>query len=256
MGRKRKVIGQCHLCGSERPLTFEHTPGEECYNNRRLRLTRGEDAFADGDDLDQLRYIIVQRGLGAETLCEDCNSRTGGWYGREFTKWTRQGARALGCTRGQRDSLVVFPFRLHPLRVIKQALLLFVSTCGPHFLTKREELRATLLNREAQGLPGDIRVYLYLAADRVRVTGIMASTALGIGRVRVMAEFAFPPFGYLITFDSEKPDPRLLDISFFSHHGFWDEREWSLPVALLPVYTPFVADYRDRESVLREAALN
>lgn len=245
--------GLCHLCGFERELTFEHTPGEECFNDQRLRVTRGEDTFADAEDLDHLRYSIEQRGLGIDSLCGPCNSNTGSWYGGDFTHWTRQGARALGFTRGP-GSTIAFPFRLRPLRVVKQALLLFVSTCGPQFLTKHEPLRAMLRNCEARGLPDYMRVYAYLVAERARVTGVMGS--LGAGRARALAEFAFPPFGYVLSFDPEPPDSRLLDITFFANHGYDEQPSWSLPLAELSIYTPFVGDYRDRERVLREAARN
>lgn len=247
--------GMCHLCGFERELTFEHTPGEQCFNGQRLRVTRGEDAFADAEDLDHLRYSIEQRGLGVDSLCGPCNSNTGARYGRAFTSWTRQGARALGFTRGP-DSTLVFPFRLRPLRVVKQALLLFVSTCGPQFLSKHEELRVMLLTPEARGLPRYMRVFAYLVAERARVTGIMGALSLGAGRARALAEFAFPPFGYVLSFDSERPDWRLLDISFFADHSYDEQVTWSLPLTELSIYTPFVGDYRDRERVLRDAAFN
>lgn len=255
MGRKRTVPGRCHLCGEESELTFEHTPGKGCFNNQRVHVTRGEDAFADAEDLDHLRYSIEQRGLGVHSLCGHCNNRTGGWYGDDFIGWTRQGARALAFTRGP-GSTIAFPFQLRPLSVAKQALLLFVSTCGPHFLEAHEPLRRVLLNPEARGLPSYLHLYAYLVAERVRVTGVMARGNLRAGRARALAEFAFPPFGYVLSFDPEPPDSRLLDISSFANLSYRETVTWRLLLFELSIYTPFVGDYRDRQRVLRDAAAN
>ena len=69
-----------------------------------------------------------------------------------------------------------------------------------------------------------------------------------------MSEIAFPPMGYLMTIDSDPPDPRLIDISLFGKYQFSDRRSISLKLPVLPVYTFVPGDYRNRDTAEREAA--
>lgn len=55
------------------------------------------------------------------------------------------------------------------------------------------------------------------------------------------------PFGYIMTFESDPPDPNLIDITFFSHHAWTDWRDLHLPMPRRPVHTYFPADFRTKE---------
>ncbi len=64
-----------------------------------------------------------------------------------------------------------------------------------------------------------------------------------------MNEISFPPFGYLLTFDSEPPDNRLFEITHFSHYSYNERKEMWLRLTVLPTYLPYPGDYRTKERI-------
>lgn len=244
----------CSICGETRKLSFEHVPPSAAFNDRPLIVERFDEFVRDRRHLDDLRGEISQRGLGQYTLCEPCNSKTGHWYGPAFCHWTYTGMHLL--PRFERGELRSAPFRIYPLRVVKQIMTMFASTNGPGFCQSNTWLKSFILQPRLRWWEADIRLWVALAAwGRGRTSGIMATMESASWRTCVLSEIAFPPFVYVLTFDSPAPDPRFLDITFFSDSGVDDERELSLPLVRLPIYTPFGGDYRDRDTVLAEANL-
>lgn len=59
-----------------------------------------------------------------------------------------------------------------------------------------------------------------------------------------------------MTLDSEVPDKRPIDISFFGDYQYKDRKEFSFRLPVLPVYTYFPADYRNRDQMLAEGEEN
>ena len=39
-------VGKCALCGREGPLSYEHIPPREAFNDKRVRTITGDDYFA------------------------------------------------------------------------------------------------------------------------------------------------------------------------------------------------------------------
>jgi hypothetical protein len=114
-----------------------------------------------------------------------------------------------------------------------------------------------VLNREAMGLDPKYRFYLYYnAGNRSRMIGGSGMLDIETGKIRVLSEVTFPPLGYVLMFSGEAPDPRLVDITHFSRSLYNDYRDVSLRLPVLPVYTQYPGDYRDGETVLREAEEN
>ena len=71
------------------------------------------------------------------------------------------------------------------------------------------------------------------------------------------SEFTFPPFGFVLTFNSPAPDERLTDITYFAdEYAYNQKRTIWLRLPVLPIYTFFPGDYRDRDQVLKEAGQN
>jgi len=244
------VNGNCHICGRACLLSFEHVPPRAAFNDRQMILTPGDRLI--GMDLDRPRGQVRQGGAGGYTLCRDCNSNTGAWYGRACVEWTYQARIVLDRALGQ--PAVHNAYRIHPLRVLKQVLCMFFSANGPGFAPKNEELVRLVLNKEARGLPPQYRVYAFFnTSQRARQTGIYGK--LTGGEPHVGSEIAFPPLGYLMTFESAPP-AGLADISFMADAAYNEERDVLLTLPLLPVYTYLPGDYRDRETARRDAERN
>src|SRR5438128_728806 len=123
---RRKVEGHCHLCGAYGPLSFEHVPPKAAFNDRPVKIFRGEDVFALGpDDSPAGEGAISQRGVGAYTLCGRCNNATGRWYSKRFAAWCQQGMETLIRSDGQ--PTLVYLHYLLPLAIIKQIATMFFS---------------------------------------------------------------------------------------------------------------------------------
>lgn len=247
---KAPILGTCHLCGSYTKLSFEHVPPKAAFNNRPVKriigdvLLRGRAAL---EDMENMKGRTQQLGAGDYTLCERCNNDTGAWYGNAFAEWTWQGARILSLTEGQPS--LYYNFQIFPLRVIKQVLCMFFSANGEKFREAQPELVRLILNREGHYLKPGIRIFTFFnPAPVIRQTGVVGQMNVYTGRRTVMSEITFPPLGYLMTFNSEPPDERLIDISFFAEYRYNDWKEITLRIPALPVYTYLPGDYRPREA--------
>ena len=79
-----KVIeGICKLCGEHKSLTFEHVPPKNAYNKGRYRQIQNN-VLIDDPFLENSKGRLLQGGVGFYSLCEECNSKTGAWYGKSY----------------------------------------------------------------------------------------------------------------------------------------------------------------------------
>ena len=135
---------------------------------------------------------------------------------------------------------------------------MFFSINGVRFREAQPQLERFVLNRESRGLPPHIKIYVgFLHADRSRQAGVAASIKLGDAftatQRRVYSEISFFPFSYILSFDSPSPEHEMLDITFFAGYAYNDFATLHLPIPTLSVYTPFPGDFRNRETVLKQA---
>src|SRR5437667_12057859 len=77
-----RPTGPCCLCGVTGPLSFEHVPPQSAFNKDTVLLAEvkrmlGRDWWPERHNLETTPQ---ERGAGRYTLCEPCNTRTGGWY--------------------------------------------------------------------------------------------------------------------------------------------------------------------------------
>ena len=91
---------------------------------------------------------IYQRGFHALALCEDCNNKTGAWYGTEYARWCQWGHTFMDAMRENPPPLVP-AFNGFPLRIAKQVLVTMIASSGPTLTDRRPDLRDLCLNREA-----------------------------------------------------------------------------------------------------------
>lgn len=247
---RKKVLGNCHICGNYGSLSFEHVPPRAAFNNRPIILKRGLDLI--NSDLDNLKGEIKQKGSGDHTLCPKCNNSTGRWYAKDFAEWAYQGMRILSYTKGKPS--IYYTFHIFPLRVIKQVITMFFSANSLNFRNAYPELVRFVLNKEANHLDEKFKIYCYYnTGTRSRQLGL----AVAINTVKrtkvLMSEIAYPPMGYLLTISSPPPDPRLLDITFMSNYRYNDWKNIPLRLPILPIYTYHAGDYRDKDTVMQQS---
>jgi hypothetical protein len=245
---RRKVFGVCHICGVNAKLSFEHVPPERAFNShpivRRpfLEMLNRE----PGDPLPKGQ--IEQRGLGGYTLCERCNNLTGHWYGPAFVDWCHQGMQII--LRAEGKPSLVYLHHVFPLRIIKQIVTMFFSACRGGLRETAPELEAFVLNPERRYLPPQFDIFTYYNLEGTfRYWGVTSVLRLNTGLISAFAEITFPPFGYVMTFDSAPPDDRLFSLSHFARYDYDEFRTFEMKLPVLPTILSIPGDYRTRDEI-------
>jgi hypothetical protein len=254
MPRKLKQFGPCCICGVEGKLSFEHVPPRSAFNDHPILMANVKEMIGKWDgEIGSIKRKVHQLGAGGYTLCERCNNNTGAWYSKAFADWAYQGFRVLQDAKG--SPALYYQFRIFPLRVIKQIVCMFFSANGPNFRTAHPDLVKFVLNREESFMNPDTRIYVYYNMSPVsRQSGVTGLLKVDKGQRHTFSEIAYVPFGYIMTLESRVPDDRPIDISIFANYRYNDWKEFSLQLPVLPVYTYFPGDYRNRDEVLETAA--
>lgn len=175
-----------------------------------------------------------------------------------------------------RTLLLYYNFRIFPLQVLKQIICMFFSITDDLFACNHPDLVKFVLNKNERHLKSDIRIFAYYnvgphgryiggaSIEKIRLDEIDRDTMENLirriqsdhAKSRVLSEIACIPLGYVMTFGSEKPDNRLVDISVFAQYRYDEYVSIPLRLPVLPVTTYFPGDYRNREQVHRDAEAN
>lgn len=256
MGRK-PIFGNCKICGEYTKLTFEHVPPRAAFNNVAVKNTPFEKLINSEslEDLSRIGGKISQKGAGSHTLCEHCNNNTGSWYANSFVNWSYEGLRLSEYT--ETAPHIDFHFNIVPLQVIKQIICMFFSANQNSFRTNYPDLVRFVLSKKQKYIQKDIRVYVYFnLSDRSRTTGIAKMINFQIHESNVFSEISFPPFGYIMCFDTYPPDDRLAEITHFASYRYNEFAAIPLKIPILPVYSYLPADFRTQEQFDKDRAKN
>jgi hypothetical protein len=247
MSRAKKKTGHCYICGKEGKLSFEHVPPRSAFNDHPVFAADVNKLIGNWDGkLNSVKGKIHQLGSGDYTLCEKCNNNTGAWYGKAFANWAYQAFRIPTSAMGEATQ-----FKIFPLQVIKQIVCMFFSSNGPNFRNVHPDLVKFVLNRDIQYLQPSVHIYTYFNLSNIsRQSGVTGLLNIEKQQVYTFSEVAYFPLGYVMTLESKIPDNRPVDISFFANYRYDEYKEFSFSLPVLPVYTYFPADYRNRDEVL------
>ena len=267
---RKKVFGNCHICGTDTQLTFEHVPPRAAFNDCPVAgkhifelINKNPDEYAAG------KGHISQRGAGAYTLCKQCNNDTGTWYGEAFANFAHQSLNTLEHAKGKPS--LYYPFRIYPLRVIKQIITMFFSVNSDLFRLNHPDLVKFVLNKHERYLNPDIRILVYFnLGPHARFAGGISISTTEIDPNEVSldtmdnalnqyrrdyakslysSEIAFPPLGYVLSFGLESLDNELADISFFAKYPYDDWTSLHLKLPVYPVHTWYPGDYRSKKQI-------
>jgi len=244
----KEGFGICRLCGNFKEMSFEHIPPKSAFNDQFVVFQTMQNML-EGRGSQKFR-----RGIGKYSLCEDCNKKTGRWYGAAFVDWTRQGLEWFDKLGDK--SLFILPYNIRPLRVVKQTLIMALAMCSERTLDYHAELRKFVLNREQKYIPPKYRVYVYFNGDgqpRFASDMVIVKADSGSGSY-VEAEVALPPFGYCISkpiknMKSLAEYQGLYDITWFGEYDYNDLVSVHLRLPARDTHEPFPLDYRSKEEV-------
>jgi hypothetical protein len=243
---KNLPTGFCHLCGCVKELNYEHVPPQAAFNHFKfVKLTADEYWNGVQAGRKKVDRPATQGGHGVYTLCIDCNSKTGGYYGRAFIEWCRRGFELYNQTRGEGSDLYFCDIR--PLRILKQLTTMFIAMNmnDQNFRNANISLVRFVQDRYAQWLDPRYRFWAYyVAPGPLRMTPFACVMNTEKGGMFSGMEISFPPFGYMLTFDSKPEDDRLTEITGFRSFQYWDRDMIRLRLNVLPTHGPMMGDYR------------
>lgn len=257
--------GTCAICGEQKPLTFEHIPPRSAYNDRTVKVFRGDKALARlVDDLEGERGQLQQKGAGNQVTCAECNNKSGRWYAREYAAWVERGLGILDRVgyrerqderTGQRIVDVAFE-GVRPLLFLKQVVYMILAVNGAGFSAVHPDLRRLVLNRDATGVSDACHFYLGLTwGPGVRHVGITAGVSMKRG-ASLLSEVAFPPFACVMCLEQPWHGLPVCDITGFARYGPEEITEVELPLLLGFTHLVLPSDYRSRASIDQTVAEN
>lgn len=263
MAKRKKESGKCRICGKEGKLSFEHVPPEAAFN----KATAIEYTLESWTTKRKVKGKYRQGGIGEYTLCEQCNSDTGSWYGDEYVKWAKTAFDILMFIESHHDhflgktEIAVTLKNVYPLRFLKQVVTCLFSVVGispgAEFAKNNPELVKFALDRYETHLPPDYQFYLRLyhssilrrhpIAGKLTVTynkddsGNILPHTLKVSSASVLSEVAHPPFALTMTHGTGFPD--ATNITHFKDYRYDEQVDLVLPLMIGRSSTPYPANY-------------
>jgi hypothetical protein len=240
MTKKKNIEGECALCSEFKKLSFEHVPPAAAFNNKPIFIQDSEN-LTDQSSFIYGKKRISNKGFGGYTLCESCNNLTGDWYARDFIEFAHQGMEII--EKMESHYIIKGIYKIKPLNVIKQILIMFMSADKSGYLRSQKDLVAFLMNKDSIGLPERFGIHLYSTLSaRKRMIGFsfVADPKLGLQK---WSEINFQPFGYLLTEDSIPAHEYMCDISNFGNISYGKELSVEISTAYLIVESPLIGTY-------------
>lgn len=258
----RTKYGTCAICGEHKPLTFEHIPPRSAYNDRTVKILRGEKAL--NHRLGEIEHgQQQQKGAGGWVTCAECNNKSGRWYVREYAAWVERGVGVLAKVgdRERQDErieprIVGVSFEgVRPLLFLKQVVFMILAVNHAGFGAVHPDLRRFVLSRDATGISDTCRFYLGLVwGPGVRHVGITA--AMGKRGASLLSEVAFPPFSCVMCLEEPWHSLPVCDITSFARCGPDELADVELPLLLGFTHWVMPSDYRSRASIDQTVAMN
>ena len=240
MTKKKKIEGNCALCGEFGKLSFEHVPPEAAFNNKPIYV-QSHEHLTEQNSYIYGKKMRSPKGFGGYTLCKTCNNNTGDWYARDFTEFAHQGMEIIQKIEPQ--YIITGTYKIKPLNVIKQILTMFMSADKSGYLQSQKDLVEFLLNKELVGVPEKYGIYLYFtlsAKKRMMGYSVVNDPSLGIQK---WSEINFQPFGYLLTDESKPAHEHMCDITSFGDIEYDKELSVEISTVYLNVESPWIGTY-------------
>ena len=266
---KNKSCDICALCGKKRKLTFEHIPPRAALNNKPVKVVTGEaliNQIGDSNklpwDMNGVQYTINQKGSGRYSLCEECNNKTGHWYGAEYKKFTGTALSIVfdeNVNTNSNEINAVEISSIYPLRVIKQILSMFCSISGAN--KKMQTIRNFVLDKEIVGLPRDrYKLCMYFTQSslaRQYSMFVICSNGKNGTHMQMISEITALPLGFILYFDP-KPDDlcKGFDITCFSNYHYDEICNVTLPLILYEINSTLPLDFRTKDEIKQTISEN
>lgn len=250
MARRSTKEGVCRICFEKTTLNYEHVPPQSSFNKHtRFKIGDFTDYITSSNPLQHnVKGPVMQGGLGFHSFCSSCNSMLGNNYVRAYKEWAKIGAHIL--SQGDFKGYKYDVYKQPPLKILKQVISMFLAINDENFSIEHKELASFVLDPKKTQLSDRYRVRMYLnegpqmrVIQRSFVTDFSARSAIHL------SEFAFPPYGYVLTIDHPDDIDYLADITHFKNLNKKEGHTLNLTLAKLPTVLPIALDYRSAGEV-------
>ena len=243
--------GICRLCGENTMLTFEHVPPRTTFNkNTKYSSVAFEEYVKTENPLkNPPKGKTKQGGVGYNSFCKKCNSLLGTEYVPAYKRWATGGFQIL---KNKEFELHTYSIKeIEPQKILKQIISMFLAINGEWYLESYPELSNFVASKDSKELPDRYKVFCYLTrAENIRYMHHVVQGDFVTGKTINCSEIAFPPYGYVLTIDSEGQIQYLNNITEFKNL----DKKINLNISMfqLSTYMPFPLDYRTKEQVEKE----
>lgn len=182
-------------------------------------------------------------GVSFRSLCVVCNSKlSGANYVNDYKAFSHRAKEIVG--RCIDDSYILMPFRLRPLRVIKQIICMFASVNRPLFYKNHPELAHFARELDERRLPPEYMLFGYYArGPALRYQEFFCKGNPLTGEVISFSEMAYRPLGFALSYKSGPPHIAMQDISYFGNFSPDEEVELWLRLPLFYILSNVPGNY-------------
>ncbi len=251
--------GNCHICGKYCKLSFEHVPPEKAFNFIRTQEYEVLPSLIEGKNIKKGK--LRQKGVGSNTLCSDCNNKTGRLYAPEYIKWAKILTEKIRNNNlsdnriiGKPKTIDILLRDVYPLRFFKQIITMFCSRNGENFQQTHPDLKNYLLEKDSQSLPHDFSIFMYLTPNNhlftTGITGLIEN-----GRNYLLSEFNHFPFGFCM-FIGNVLDSPLTDITYYNEYSFNEKVDICINLSIISRNIPIPFDYRTKYEISYDTLIN
>ncbi len=245
--------GRCYICGQLGKLSREHMPPEKAFNYDKVLLAKIDKERTKA----VVRWQWEQRQGGnfEFVLCENCNNKTGSWYGNEYVKFVKACAQYANPQNAGKTFLLKV-HDLFPLRVAKQAFAIMCASNGLGLSEKNLALRKLILDKHFRCVPEPLQFFSYLRCHGGgRSSGVAGIVDLKGGKSKVVAEFSWWPVGWILTFDNHT-DIIATDITHWCKYDYDEQTSIELKLPCHWAVTAYPLDFRNPEQVVKDKKQN
>lgn len=282
---RKPHYGRCRICSKYSRFTKEHVPPKSS-GNRGGVIVLSPATDASGRRTSMLPCHESTDGIFLYSLCDRCNNKTGSRYGSDYSAFVDT-VRVHANTQNVNQFVPIAVGHLHPLRIIKQATSMMLSTSQPtdfrghEFVaapgrTKKDlqgieivrpdvdrqreifnELKAFVRRRDSNDFPKDVGVYLFASVSK-RIgfrTGVFSRINLSSRTSVVAAATGLYPVHWIFTLGGELNE-NILDVTSWTGFGYKERFNKSLPVPMRWLEGHYPLDFRSPQDLLTSNFIN
>lgn len=207
---------RCRICGKLKKLTKEHIPPKCIQKDWYI------DTYIPGDDPEIPNFTKhkIRKDISTLSLCSECNNNLGRRFVPEYNNFVSQFN-----TRIIYDNIGNYMFSInefYPMRVIKQIYSMVLSSqsiYNPYLIKLQRYILDYKLNMNF--LPN---VFMYYnKSSTARLVPCVGRLSLNNHSINMISEISFPHIAFVISDESTKDIPGLLNISYFNQYSFYDK---------------------------------